>query len=84
MNRKTFRKQQKALRRRTAQKLFEAPVLENVVSVASATTPALSREQQRLLNQIDQLAVDIIKLFHRASLKLMIEGLKDSATESTK
>jgi len=84
MNRKTFRKQQKAIRRRHAQKLFEAPALENVASVvASAATLDLSREQRRLLNQIDELAVDIIKIFHRASLKLMVEGLK-SGTESTK
>jgi len=81
MNRKTFRKQQKSLRRRHAQKLFEAPVIENVVSVASAPMPELSQKQRRLLDQIDNLAADIMKLFHAASLKLMVEGLKESGTK---
>jgi hypothetical protein len=84
VNKKNYRKQQKAIRRRHAQKLFEAPVIENVVSVASATTPDLSREQRRLLDQIDNLAADIMKLFHAASLKLMLEGLRESRTETTK
>jgi len=87
MNKKTFRRQKKSLRRRHAQKLFEAPVIENVVSMAStsvATTPDLSQEQRRLLDQIDNLAADIMKLFHAASLKLMLEGLRESRTETTK
>jgi hypothetical protein len=90
MNRRTFKKQQKALnRRREAKQMFLVPLPPSTASSAQVpaptpATPGISPENQRLLTELGDLVAAINKLFHRASLKLMIEGMTEARIDSVK
>jgi hypothetical protein len=93
MNRRTFRKQQKAIRRRNAKQAFIVPIpqptlpsanVSNIVPVPTAVTPSLSPENQRLIGELSDLAGEINRLFHRATLKMMIDGMVEGRTNPVK
>lgn len=55
-----------------------------VPAVAVPAPSSLSPEQQRLLNELENIAGDINKLIHRAVLKMMLEGFKAGSASSPK
>jgi len=92
MNHKTQRIQKRIERRRAGKTMFlpkSAPVpSESIATLAQATRPSASVEltphQQRILDELDNFAAEVNKLFHRASLRMMIEGLREGYADSSK
>jgi hypothetical protein len=89
MNKNTLRRQKQALRKRNAKQMFLEPLPPSTASSAQVpastpVTPSLSPENQRLLTELGDLVAAINKLFHRASLKLMIEGMTEARIDSVK
>jgi hypothetical protein len=95
MNRKTFRKQQKSLRRRDAKKAFITPLPEPVIvpTVAKAastlgTVPRqLSPQDEMLWQEIRFISNQVQELLQRASAKIaaraLLEGLREAGTTSS-
>ncbi len=75
MTKKQRRNFEKQLRRKS-------PPSAKAVEPMPPSVPALGtlsfspEQQQRLLAELGDIAAEINRLFHRASLKLMVEGLR--------
>jgi hypothetical protein len=87
MNKKTFRKQQKAIRRKNARKAFLTPLPETTLAPAKA--PVIEPAQQQasevspgvaaFLAELHQFAIQYQKLCLRASHRLMVAGFKEAS-----
>jgi hypothetical protein len=91
MNRKTFRAQQKAIRRKKAKEAFIVPIPAPITTpaVVSASEP-LNQQPANLapgfaafLSELHKFAIAYQKLCLRASHRLMVAGLKEGTVDST-
>jgi hypothetical protein len=95
MNRRTFRKQQKAIRRRNAKQAFivphpekslaSAPPSPEVTSapVQTTITAKLTPAQRIILQELHRFQLDLNKLFLRASQRMMVLGMNESRKDSS-
>lgn len=92
MNRKTKRIQKRIERRRAGKTLFiskSAPVPSaSIATLVQATRPSvpvpqLTPHQQRILDEIGNFAAEVNRLLHRASLRMMVEGLREGSADSS-
>jgi hypothetical protein len=94
MNRKTQRIQKRIERRRAGKTMFiskSAPVpSESIATLVEAARPSapvvpqLTPHQQRILDELDKFAAEINEVLRRASLRMMIQGLREGSADLSK